>query len=641
VSTTRVGVDIGGTFTDCMIADEGGPVRTVKVPTTSSPYEGVFGALAEAGLAVSGLDFFAHGTTLGTNALIERTLPRIAVVTTAGMTGVLTQVARGAKQNVWHLHDGTPKPSPVPQRDRLEVTERVLSDGTIRARLNEDEATEAARTIRARGIEAVAICFLHSYANPENELRMAEIMREEHPDAAVTTSHETSPRQMEYERFTTAVLNVGLAPIMNEYLTRLESGMEEQGYARDVLIAQSGGGLMGTAATRAVPVRTANSGPAMGAIAALDVGRGAGYENVIGLDIGGTSSDVSVVEDGRLRTASSWAVEWGHPILFPAVDVVTVGAGGGSVAWFDAGGKLRNGPRSMGVDPGPACYMRGGEEPTNTDAHLVAGALRAEAFLGGAMKVDPELAEKAIRDRIGSALVAFGGAGPLHGARVAAELDVPVAIIPPRPGLTSAMGCLLADIRHDLGVSRFYNDVADADPAELEALFEGFESELGEMLTREGVAEDRRLLERTIDMCYAGQWRVLPIPCAAPVTEAAIRDVVAEYHRLHERQFSFSLVDRPIEIHGVNVSGVGVTEKVELEWEAGTGADAARGSRPVFWRERDGWLETSVYARDLLDPGTRLDGPAVLEQMDSTTLVPPGTVALVDAARNVIIGAGQ
>jgi N-methylhydantoinase A len=552
-----------------------------------------------------------------------------------------------------------------------------MSSGRVRDALDCDEARRVARVIRKRGIDAVAVCFFHAYANGSNEREMRRILEEEHPGAVVATSHETTPRAMEYERFTTTVLNVALIPVMRRYLDRLEAALHVGGYARDVLIAQSAGGLMGTETARRLPVRTANSGPAMGGLAAQRVGRRAGYGNVIGLDIGGTSTDVSVVDGGKLRTTPSWQVEWGHPILFPAIDVVTVGAGGGSVAWFDDGGKLHVGPASMGSDPGPACYLRGGHEPTTTDAHAVTGALAPEAALGGVMRIDSRRAESVVGDKVASvlgvdvvdaaeailaiaeanmanairlatlrrgldprdfALVAFGGAGPLHGARVAKDLDVPTVLVPPHPGVTSAMGCLLADIRHDLGASRFYLDSGAADPHELETLFRRFEDELGRLLRREGLDPDDVPVSRNLDMCYAGLWRVLEIPCARPVTCEAISACMAAYHAEHERRFSFVL-DRPIEIHGVGVVATAETHRRELKWGAAaeTGSASAPGTRQVYWREERAWLDTAVHDRDALRPGSQLTGPVVVEQMDSTTLVPPGMTAVVDPEFNLVI----
>ena len=673
----RIGVDIGGTFTDWVMADPGGEVQVVKTPTTPDGFAGVFNAMAEAAVTGERFRSFAHGTTLGTNALIERRLPRVAMVTTRGVTAVLTQAARGSKEDIWDIYHESPRPSIVRPRDRLEVTERTLSSGEVRIPLDEEEARAVARILRGRGIRTIAVCFLHSYTNGRNEQRMKEIILEEFPEALVRTSHETIPRILEYERFTTTILNVALIPVMIDYLQALEQGLRSRDYQGDVLIVQSAGGLMGVEATSNIPVRTANSGPSAGAIAAREIGAQAGFENIIGLDIGGTSTDVSVTLDGQLRTTETWEVEWGHPIMFPAVDIITVGAGGGSVAWFDPGGKLRSGPHSMGAVPGPACYGKGGDQPTNTDAHVVMGNLRPGAMLGGAMEISPELAHKVIHDGIGRrlgseavsaaaaviavaeanmanairlatmrrgldprdfALVAFGGAGPFHGARVAAELRIPTVLVPPRPGLTSALGCLMADIRHDLGASMFYGEAAAVDIEEMNRRFGEFDAQVRAALDREGISPENQSVEKTIDMCYAGQWRVFAIPVTGRMTRESLAESVELFRKLYLQRFTFDLGEREVEIHGINVTGTGISDKYQPQAvQQASAAPTPSASRPVYWREAGGWVDTPVWSRPTLPVGFRTVGPTVVEQMDSTTLVPPGVTMMVDRYLNLVL----
>ncbi len=677
MSGFRIGVDIGGTFTDWVMADQDGGVQVVKTPTTPVAFTGVFDAMDAAGVTGDGIRSFAHGTTLGTNALIERRLPRVGMVTTKGLTAVLTQAARGAKEDIWDIYHESPRPSIVKPRDRIEVTEKTLSSGEIRIRLDEGEARRAARILAARGINTIAVCFLHSYANGRNEARMKEIILEENPEALVRTSHETVPRILEYERFTTTILNVALIPLMIDYLHALEQGLRDRGYDGDVLIVQSAGGLMGVEATTDVPVRTANSGPSAGAIAAREFGSLAGFRNVIGLDIGGTSTDVSVTLEGDVRTTETWEVEWGHPIMFPAIDIITVGAGGGSVAWFDPGGRLRSGPRSMGAVPGPACYGKGGDQPTSTDAHVVLGNLRPGAMLGGAMEVSAELAERVLADKIGRrlgsgavtaaaaviavaeanmanairlatlrrgmdprdfALVSFGGAGPFHGARVAAELRIPTVVVPPSPGLTSALGCLMADIRHDLGASMFYGEAAVVDIAAMNARFDAMDARVRAALDREGIPPARQSVERSIDMCYAGQWRVFRIPVSPGITPASLVESVDLFKQMYLRRFTFDLGPREVEIHGVNVVGTGITEKYRPRpVRAVPTVDPAPDSRPVYWREEGKRIDTPVWQRSSLPVGFRTAGPAIVEQMDSTTLIPPGVSMHVDGFLNLIL----
>jgi len=673
----QIGVDIGGTFTDWVMVGRDGGVQVVKTPTTPVAFTGVFDAMDAAGVTGDTIRSFAHGTTLGTNALIERRLPRVGMITTKGLTAVLTQAARGAKEDIWDIYHESPRPSIVKPRDRLEVTERTLSSGEIRTRLAEDEARKAARILAARGISTVAVCFLHSYANGRNEARMKEIILEEHPDALVRTSHETIPRILEYERFTTTILNAALIPLMIDYLLALEQGLHDRGYEGDVLIVQSAGGLMGVEGTTEVPVRTANSGPSAGAIAAREFGSMAGFPNVIGLDIGGTSTDVSVTLEGEVRTTQTWEVEWGHPIMFPAVDIITVGAGGGSVAWFDPGGKLQSGPQSMGAVPGPACYGKGGDQATSTDAHVVLGNLRPGAMLGGAMEISPQLAEQVIADRIGRrlgsdavtaaaaviavaeanmanairlatlrrgldprdfALVSFGGAGPFHGARVAAELRIPTVVVPPSPGLTSALGCLMADIRHDLGASMFYGEAGSVDIDAMNARFDEMDSRVRAALDREGIPSGRQSVERSIDMCYAGQWRVFPIPVSSGITAATLAEGVDFFKKTYRQRFTFDLGPREVEIHGINVVGTGITEKYRPRpVRDAPRDDPVHERRPVYWREEGKRVDTPVWRRSSLPVGFRTEGPAIVEQMDSTTLIPPGVSMQVDRYLNLIL----
>ena len=675
----RIGVDIGGTFTDWITVDTDGNIKITKVESTVDPVDGVFNALEQSGVTAPEILSFDHGTTLGTNALIQRKHPRVAMLTTKGFRGIMTEVAKGAKEDIWDMYDPSPRPSMVPYRDRFDVEERTRANGDIEIPLNEEQARDVVRIVKRRGINVIAICFLHGYANTKNEKRMKEIVLEDHPDAIVVTSHETVPRIYEYERFTTTLLNVALMPIMGDYLDALEGGMHEKGYKSDVLIAQSAGGLMSVGIAKAIPIRTANSGPAAGAVAGAKIGEMAGYNNVIGLDMGGTSTDVSVAVDGVVRTVQSWHIEWGHPIMFPAIDVITIGAGGGSIAWFDEGGKLRSGPQSVGSNPGPACYMRGGEEPTNTDANMVMGTLQPDTFLGGAMKVDKSLSEKVITEKIANTLgmdaveasdailriaeanmadaislatvrkgldprdfvlIPFGGAGPLHGARLAKELSIPKVIVPPNPGLTSALGCVLADIVHSIGASVFYPDSTQADLGALEAQFQDFERQLAERLDVENVPADRRRTERALDMCYAGQWRVLAIPVDGEVNAENIEKCVKLYHETHLREHGLTLDDRPIEIHGVTSTGIGITDKPDFKpvTSKGKASDALIGNpRSIYWREAERWLDTPIYARGKMLPGAVVEGPAIVEQVDSTIVLPPDTSTSVDQYLNLVI----
>jgi N-methylhydantoinase A len=536
--------------------------------------------------------------------------------------------------------------------------------------LDEEEARRVAHVLRRRGVSTVAVCFINSYANPANERRMKEILEEELPDVSVSTSSEILPEIFEHERFSTAVANAVLSPLVGGYAQRLGRRLEESGYRGDLLLLHSGGGVMTPRTVEQLAVRLAASGIAAGAIAARHIAGLCGYRNAIGLDMGGTSTDISLVYEGELRVTKEWFVEYGYPICFPSIEVLTIGAGGGSLAWIDQAGSLRNGPQSAGADPGPACYLKGGTEPTNTDANLVLGRL-GNVLIGGAMKLDRGAAERAIAERVAAplgleveeaalsivqvananmadavrlisirrgydprefALVVFGGAGALHGAALARELAIPTVLVPPNPGITSALGCLLVDIRHDLA-TMFLAQADTVDVDEVEQEFGRLESEARERLAAEGVPEQDMILQRFVDMRYLGQWRSMAVPVGSPVDVAA---AVATFHAEHEREHNYRRDGAPVEIYRLTLRAVGVTPKPQLERHERTGAvPRPSGSRLVRFDEEEAPIETPVYARFDIPAGAVVAGPAVIDQLDSTVLVPPGVEAHVDEWLNI------
>jgi N-methylhydantoinase A len=669
VTRTRVAVDVGGTFTDiCVLDEDSGEVRVAKVPSTSDPMEGVLSGVVEAGIDLRDVVLFSHGTTVATNALLTRRFPPAAMVTTAGFRDVI-EIRRGTRDDLWDAYKDVAEPY-IRRRDRLEVPERVDYAGKVLEPLDEDEARRVAGILAQRGISSVAVCFINSYANPANERRMQEILEEELPGVSVSTSSEILPEIFEHERFSTTIANAVLSPLVAGYTRRLGERLQESGYGGDLLLLHSGGGVMTPRAVEQLAVRLAASGIAAGAIAARHIANLCGHTNAIGLDMGGTSTDISLVYEGELRVTKEWSVEYGYPICFPSIEVLTIGAGGGSLAWIDEAGSLRNGPQSAGADPGPAAYGRGGEDPTNTDANLVLGRLGDE-LIGGAMTLDRPAAERAIRTKIADplgldtdaaasaiiqvananmadavrlisvrrgydprefALVVFGGAGALHGAALARELSIPTVIVPPNPGITSALGCLLVDIRHDLA-TMFLAQADTVDVDEVEAEFGKLEHEGRERLAAEGVPDDQMSLQRFVDMRYLGQWRSMAIPAEAPLDLPA---AVARFHGEHEREHSYRRDGAPVEIYRLTLRASGVTPKPELARHERLGElPEPLGRRPVRFDEADAPVETPVYARFDIPAGTVLTGPAVLEQLDSTVLVPPGVEAEVDDWLNV------
>lgn len=667
----RAAVDVGGTFTDVFILEPDGTAHVAKVPSTPNPIEGVLAGVAEAGVRWDEIQLFAHGTTIATNALITRRFPAAAMVTTKGFRDVL-EIGRGTREDPWDAYKES-APAYLRRRDRLVVSERVDYAGQVLEPLDEDEAREVARVLRRREVETVAVCFVNAHVNGDHETRMREILEEELPGVTVTTSHEIHPEIFEDERFSTTVANALLSPIIRPYARELGERTSEAGYAGDVLLLHSGGGVMTAAMAERYAARLAASGIAAGAIASQHVARLCGFESSIGFDMGGTSTDVSLSEGGQLRMTNSWYVEYGQPICFPSIEVLTIGAGGGSLAWLDDAGSLRNGPQSAGSVPGPACYGAGGEAATNTDANLVLGRVGGE-LVGGGMTLDREAAVVALERVAGPlgltvdeaalatlrvatanmadavrlisirrghdprdfALVAFGGAGPLHGVAVAKELNIPTVLVPPNPGVTSAMGCLLVDVQHDI-TKMFLRATTDVEPAEIDAAFLELEAEGHQRLASEGVAPEDMTFQRLVDMRYQGQWRSLAVP--VPSTVTTMDEAIAIFHDAYEREHNFRREEFPVEIYRLSLRAIGLTPKPEVPAvELQVGATAVpTGHRPVRFDEAPDALDTPLYRREDLVPGVVLQGPAVIDQLDSTTLVPPGAVASVDAWHNIRI----
>ena len=673
----RTGIDIGGTFTDVIVFDEDtGRIGVSKTPSTpDNPARGVMNGLGKADVDTADLDFFSHGSTVGTNALIERDLPRTGLVTTEGFRDV-HEIRDGTKEDIWDAYSDIAPPY-VKRRDRLEVKERVDYAGNVVTPLEEDDVRRAVELFRKRGIDTIAVSLINAYLNGEHETRVREIVEEEYPEAFVCVSHEILPEMFEHPRTSTTIINAALVPVVREYLTDLSHRLSEWGYDGDVLAMHSGGGVMTTDAIAYYAARIANSGPTAGAIAGAHVASLCGYENAIGLDMGGTSADVSLTYEGETETTDEWAVEYGYPIAFPSTDIETIGAGGGSVAWIDDGGSLRVGPRSQGADPGPACYGRGGDEPTITDANVVMGWINPSKFLGGDMDaaVEParEVIERDVADPLDMdlveaaraieriavantsnavrlvstskgydprefALVAFGGAGPLHAGAIARDVDVPAVVVPPYPGINSALGCLLVDIEHDLSRT-VLAEATEAVTDDVEENFGELEAEIGDRLATEGVDEERIRMDREISMRYAGQWRSLDVSCSRPV--GSIEAVRERFHDEHQRAYAYSDRDQAVEIYGLRVTGVGVVEKPSFPEVGNTHADdpdgARRGTREAYFEYASGFVETAVYDREALGADATIDGPAIVEQMDSTVVVPPEATAEVDRIGTIVI----
>jgi len=699
MSALRIGIDIGGTFTDAALVDgETGAIRVVKVLTTpEDPAQGFMAAL-ERGLAecqATGRDVAAvvHATTVATNAIIEGKTARVGMLVTRGFRDIL-EIGRQIRSRLYDVHLQKPAPL-VPRRFSLEVTERLDHEGRVLQPLDLDEVRQAARRLRQEGVEAVVVCLLHSYLNPAHERAVAEIVRAELPDVFLSVSADVCPEYREYLRASTTAVNAAVMPIVSRYVDALESRLHALGAVAPFYVMQSNGGVMTSSSAKARPVYMVESGPAAGVIAAGAIAAPYGYKNVMSFDMGGTTAKVGLIQDGQLRLSTEIEVGaqsvtplgegrgGGYPIRTPVIDLVEVGAGGGSEAWIDAGGALRVGPRSAGARPGPACYGRGGTTPTITDANLVLGRLNPAFFLGGEMALDAGAARKAIADRVAAplaldpiaaaagiveianahmigamrlvsvqrgydprqfVLVAFGGAGPLHANALARELGIPAVLVPPNPGIASAVGMLMTDLRHEFVTTRRVR--LDAlTPEALESLFADFLEEGSARLDRDGVpAADRQML-RSVDLRYHGQSFELSITVpAGSLTVADVGRLRAEFDAAHERAYGYAAPEDAVELVNVRLAAIGVTPRPRRAPLPPGGRDAAKalkGTREVWFAEIGGWRNTSVLDRAKLLSGNVIGGPAIVEEHDASTLVHPGWEATVDQHGNLVVRAAM
>jgi N-methylhydantoinase A len=668
----QVGVDTGGTFTDLVVLQDG-VLRIDKVSSTPPDFErGIVDAVRSAGIDASTIGYFAHGTTATTNAIITKTGAKTGLVTTAGFRDLL-ELRRHNRGDLYDIGWDPPAPL-VPRRDRLEVRQRTAYDGAEVEPLDEADAARVVELARARGWEAAAVVFLHSYADAGHEQRMRDLLEQGLPGAYVVASAEILPEEQEFERTATTVANAYLGPVFRGYVQRLREALAAEGYRGAVFVMHSGGGLQPSTSMERLPVRTVTSGPAAGVIAAAAIGEAAGRRNLLTIDVGGTSADIATVRDGVVGLARQSMPEFGLPIRFPAIDLVTMGAGGGSIAWIDPAGYPKVGPQSAGAVPGPAAYGRGGTEATVTDANLVLGRLSAERGLAGDLHLDAALAREAV-ERFGArigldveeaaagiiriananmtrwlrvvtvergldprefALFAFGGAGPMHGVDLARGLEIPEVLVPRHPGVTSALGLLFADVTHDFSTTLVRGE-ADLDDAGIERLFAEMEARAREALDADGFGRGDRTVERLADVRYAGQVKALTLAVdAARSLAAQWADVRDRFLVEYERRFQYVTDEIPLEVSALRVRASGHMPAPEHpRAERGEGEPPVRERRPVWF---DGApQDTAVLDRDALTAGHRFEGPALVEQLDTTTVVPPGVTCEVDGRGNLII----
>ena len=681
----RVGVDSGGTFTDvCLVDDATGRVRVWKVPSTPDDpsraiAQGVADGMREAEARAEDIGYFGHGTTVATNALIQHRGAPTGLVTTHGFRDLL-EIGRQRRPHLYDLQADKP-PVLVPRARRHEVAERLRHDGRVDTPLDHGEVRAAARALAAAGAQSIAVCFLYCYVDPRHEQAARRILEEECPGVFVTCSHDVAPEFREYERLSTTVVNAYLGPVLAGYLERLGPRLCAVGIGAPPHITQSNGGVLSFEEARAQPVRTVLSGPATGVVGALFVGRAAGARDLISFDMGGTSTDVSLIADARPKLAGELEVH-GYPLKAPALDIHTVGAGGGSVAFIDRGGLLKVGPRSAGAAPGPVCYGLGSEEPTVTDANVVLGTLHPEELLSGRMKIDRARAVEAV-ERLGArlgldamataqgivsivtanmarairvisvqrghdpreyALVAFGGAGPLHAARLARELEIPRILVPRHPGILCALGLLLSDLRTDHARTRLVPATTEALPAMIET-FDELTRRAEAWFEREGIPPAARHLRRAVDMRYAGQNYELPVEWPAMESSPAlIAELVTRFERAHERMYGYIAAEEPVQAVTFRLEATGIVPRPQMPAYPPASTDAASavlGARDVWLPEAAGLAACTVYDRERLEPGHRITGPAIVEQMDATTLILPGQTATVTPHLDLVILEGR
>ena len=687
-----IGVDVGGTFTDFVVTNtESRETGVHKVPTTpDDPSQGVITGLKEMcerfDISAGDVHHILHGTTIATNAVLEYDGARTGLITTEGYRDIL-HIGRHQRPQHYSIMQDIPwQDRPLVRRaQRLTVPERMVPpNGEVLVPLDENAVRVASRQLKSDGVDSIAVCFLFSYLNPMHEERAREIIEAEHPDCFVTTSASVSPQFREFERFTTAAMNAFIGPKVRTYVNELESTLSAQGFCSAELHLMSSNGGVATAQMVAErPVITLLSGPTAGVMGGKLSGELLDRQNLITFDVGGTSADIGLIVNGTYSEASARDT-WigGYPVMAPTIDINTIGAGGGSIAYIDGGGAFRVGPESAGAHPGPAAYGHGGDRPTVTDAHLVLGRLLQGNFLGGEMNLDlaaaigvidglarqlqldrEEAAEgiitvvnanmaNAIRSRTVQkghdprefSLVAFGGAGPLHGVEVARILGIPEVIIPPYPGITSAVGLLTTDLKYDAIRTEFQTSV-QINSDRLSNDFNRMQAELASQFEKDGLQEHGVTYTRSGDLRYIGQGYELRVPFAdGPLDETMLAEVFQTFETIHIREYGHVFEQSPIEIVNIRLTGSRGMPKIKLRpGEAKPGATlSAFEERPCFFRVDDSLqaLDTPLYQREQLATGHRVTGPVIIVQKDTTIAVPPGASATADASNNLLIDTG-
>lgn len=695
MSAYRVSIDVGGTFTDLVALDEEtGELVNIKVPSTPrKPADGVIQAfqLLMREIRPRGVSVITHATTVTVNALLGQLgleIPKVASISTKGFRDVL-EIGRQSRHELYNLFIQKPQ-TLVPRHLRYEVNERVGPNGDIIEPLDKDEVRALAEKLRQKAIDAVAVTLLFSYANPGHEQKIEKILSQRLPGVFVSVSSNVAPEHREYERTSTTVVNACLMPIVSVYLDDLAYKVRKLGVAAPLCVMRSDGGLATKETVVEKPVSMVESGPAAGVVASSFYAERLGIENVLSFDMGGTTAKAGTVQEGTAQVVTEYEVAGkihsgrivkgsGYPVRFPFIDLAECSAGGGTIAWTDAGGVLRVGPISAGADPGPACYAKGGEKPTVTDANLLLGRLNPEYMLGGRMRLFPDLSRKAVEKEIcqkiglelpeaaaginrivnsqmakilrivsvergydprAFTLTAFGGAGPMHACALAEELYVSRIVVPPNPGLFSAYGLLAADFTCNF-VKAVMKTADEVEYGEVEKTFGMLRSRGVETLVSQGVKPENMRSSKQLDMRYFGQGYELTIPVTSPLTNRGFQRVLESFHRKHEAVYGYAREKAPVEIVNARLTAVGLVRKPEMKKHKSFGRvppkEALSTTRSVFFEEYDGFEKTPVYVREKLRCGNILSGPAVIEQYDATTVVYPRWEAEMDEFGNIVL----
>jgi len=689
MSKYRVTVDTGGTFSDFVFFNEdSGEITITKVPSTpKEPFQAVLNGVKELidqGVAAGDISFFCHGTTVGTNALLEEKGAKTGLMVTQGFRGIyeVMEQTRGYGPATYDLFFEKPRLLAPPYLTE-EIPERVDFKGNVLKAIDVEASRAAIRRLKKKGAQSVAVCCLFSFLNPDHELKIKELFAEEFPEARLSLSYEVLPQIREFYRLSTTVINGYIQPVMATYLNHLESRMRAMGVTTPKLyIMQSNGGVSTFKGSAEKPVATVLSGPAGGVIASMGTCERVGINNIITFDMGGTSCDVALIHQGNPVITTQGKINL-RPIALPMLDIHTVSAGGGTIARIDAVGGLQVGPDSAGADPGPVCYNRGGENITVTDANMVCGVLDPDHFLGGRMKLDKAKAQRVLEEKLAKplkldlleaadgvlkiidakmeeaikavssargydirdfTLVAFGGGGPMHAGRMALDLGIPSVLVPLTPGVHSALGLLMSDVKHDYVRSKLVG-LEDLDLTEINHMFHQMIERAKADLISEGFTDEEIKIEPYLDLRYAGQGYELTVPSSMPpFTKHDLTLMRSRFDTMHEQNSGHKAESEPVELVSLRLISLGLVPQAKLSPGKVTGrkVEAAKlGERKVYFGKEHGVLTTQVYNRDLFEPGHKLTGPAIVEQLDTTTVIHPEQEASVDEYRNIIIRAKQ